>query len=100
MRDNILKKSQIIININDLIYLTNKELYEEYNKEFKQYNKEDGKVYLVIFSIINNKIFTALEYKQTVKDYINYLKQIFKACSLIYEANVWETFVKLRYQLD
>ena len=74
MQNNILKKSQIIINTNNLICLTNKELYKEYNKEFKQYNKEDGKVYLVIFGIINNKILTALEYKQTVKDYINYLK--------------------------
>ena len=71
-----------------MIYLTNKELYKEYNKKFKQYNKEDGKVYLVIFGIINNKILTTLEYKQTAKDYINYLKQIFKAYSLIYKANI------------
>ena len=66
----------------------NKKLYKEYNKEFKQYNKEDSKVCLVIFGIINNKILTALKYKQTVKDYINYLKQIFKARGLIYKANI------------
>ena len=83
-----------------MIYLTNKELYKEYNKEFKQYNKEDGKVYSFIFGIINNKIITALEYKQTAKDYINYLKQIFEAYGLIHKANIWETFIKLRYQLD
>ena len=42
MQDNIFKKSQIIINTNNLIRLTNtlirltnKELYKEYNKEFK-----------------------------------------------------------------
>ena len=66
--------SQIIINTNNLIHLTNKKLYKKYNKEFKQYKKENSKVYLVILSTINNKILTALEYKQIVKDYINYLK--------------------------
>ena len=71
-----------------MIRLINKKLYKKYNKEFKQYNKEDGKVYLVIFSIINNKILTALEYKQTAKDYTNYLKQIFKAYGLIHKANI------------
>ena len=71
-----------------MICLTNKELYEEYNKEFKQYNKEDGKVCSVILGIIDNEIFTALEHKQMVKDYINYLKQMFKARSLIYKANI------------
>ena len=34
------------------------------------------------------------------KDYINYLKQTFKAYSLIHKANIWETFIKLHYQLD
>ena len=57
-----------------MIHLNNKELYKEYNKEFKQYNKEDSKVYSVILNIINNKIFTALKYKQIAKDYINYFK--------------------------
>ena len=80
-----------------MIYLTNKELYKEYNKEFKQYNKEDGKVCLVILSIINNEILTALKYRQTAKDYINYFKQTFEARGLIYKANIWETFIKLHY---
>ena len=80
-----------------MICLTNKELSNEYNKEFKQYSKEDGKVCSVILSIIDNKILTALEHKQTAKDYINHLKQTFEARGLIYEANVWETFVKLRF---
>ena len=71
-----------------MICLTNKELYKKYNKEFKQYNKKDSKVYLVILSIINNKIFTALKYKQMAKNYINYLKQMFKAYSLIHKANI------------
>ena len=71
-----------------MIYLTNKELYKEYNKEFKQYNEEDGKVYSVIFGIIDNEILTALKYKQTAKDYINYLKQLFKAYSLIHKTNI------------
>ena len=62
------------MDTNDLIHSANKALSYEYNKEFKQYSKEDGKVCLVILSIINNKILTALEYKQTAKDYINYLK--------------------------
>ena len=35
-----------------------------------------------------------------VKDYIDHLKQLFEACGLIYKANVWETFVKLRFQPD
>ena len=69
------------MDTNNLIRLTNKALSNKYNKE-------DGKVYLVIFSIINNKILTTLEYKQTVKDYINYLKQIFKAYGLIHKANI------------
>ena len=63
MQDNILEKSQIITNTNDLICLTNKKLYKEYNKEFKQYNKKNSKVYSVIFGIINNEILTALKYK-------------------------------------
>ena len=71
-----------------MIRLTNKKLYKEYNKEFKQYNKENSKVCSVILSTINNKIFTALEYKQTVKDYINHLKQTFEARGLIHEANI------------
>ena len=85
------------MDTNNLIRLTNKALFNEYDKEFKQYSKEDGKVCLVILSIINNKILTALEYKQTAKDYIDYLKQSFEARGLIHEANVQETFVKLRY---
>ena len=85
------------MNTNNLIRLTNKALSNKYNKELKQYNKEDGKVYLVILGTINNKIFTALEHKQSAKNYINYLKQIFKARSLIYKANIQETFIKLRY---
>ena len=87
-RDKILKRSQIIADTNNSIRLTNKALYDEYYKEFKQYNKDDGKVCLIILGIINNKIITTLEYKQTVKDYINYLKQTFKAYSLIYKANI------------
>ena len=51
------------MDTNDLIRLTNKALSNKYNKEFKQYNKEDGKVCFVILGIINNKIITALEYK-------------------------------------
>ena len=78
----------MITDTNNLIRLTNKALSKEYRWEFKQYSKEDGKVYLVIFGTINNKILTALEHKQTVKDYINYLKQTFKARGLIHEANV------------
>ena len=31
------------MDINNLIYLTNKALSNKYNKELKQYNKEDGK---------------------------------------------------------
>ena len=34
------------------------------------------------------------------KDYIDYLKQSFKAYGLIYKTNIWETFVKLRFQPD
>ena len=83
-----------------MIRLTNKELYKEYNKEFKQYNKEDGKVCSVILGTIDNEILTALEHKQTAKDYIDHLKQTFEARGLIHKANVWETFVKLRYQSD
>ena len=85
------------MDTNNLIRLTNRALSNKYNKEFKQYSKENGKVYLVILSIINNKIITALEHKQTAKDYINYLKQMFKAHGLIYKANVQETFIKLCY---
>ena len=76
------------MDTNNLICLTNKTLSNKYYKELKQYSKEDSKVCLVILSIINNKIITALEYRQTVKDYINYLKQIFKACGLIHKANI------------
>jgi len=76
------------VDTNNSIRLTNKALSNEYKKELKQYSKEDGKVYLVILGIINNKILTTLEYKQTVKDYINYLKQTFKARSLIHKANI------------
>jgi hypothetical protein len=78
-RDEILKRSQIIADTNDLIRSTNKALLNEYHKEFKQYNKEDGKVCLIILGTINNEILTALEHKQTAKDYIEYLKQSFKA---------------------
>ena len=88
------------MDTNNLIYLTNKALSDKYHKELKQYDKEDGKVCLVILNIINNEILTALKHKQMVKDYINYFKQMFEACGLIHEANIWETFVKLRYQLD
>ena len=51
------------MDISNSIHLTNKVLSNKYNKELKQYNKENSKVYSVIFSIINNKILTALEYK-------------------------------------
>ena len=70
-------------------------LHDEYNKEFKQYTKDNSKVCSIIFSIVNNEILTALKYKQTVKDYIDYLKQILEARGLIHKANVWETSVKL-----
>ena len=76
------------MDTNNLIRLTNKALSNKYDKELKWYSKEDGKVCLVIFGIINNKIITALEHKQTAKDYINHLKQIFKAYGLIYKANI------------
>jgi len=59
----MLKRSQIIADTNNLICLTNKVLYNKYNKEFKSYNKDNSKVYLVILSIINKEILTALEYK-------------------------------------
>ena len=85
------------MDTNNLICLTNKVLSDEYDKELKQYNKEDGKVCSIILGTIDNEILTALEHKQMVKDYINYLKQTFKAYSLIYKANIQETFVKLRY---
>ena len=58
---------------------------------------EDSKVFLVILGIINNKILTALKHKQMAKDYINYLKQTFKAYGLIHKANIQETFIKLYY---
>ena len=85
------------MDTNNLIRLTNKVLSDEYDKKFNQYSKEDSKVYLVILGIINNKIITTLEHKQTAKDYINYLKQLFKAYGLIHKANIQETFVKLRF---
>ena len=90
----------MITDTNDLIRSTNKALSNEYNKEFKQYSKEDSKVYLVILGIIDNKIITPLEHKKTARGCINYLKQTFKAYSLIYKPNVQETFIKLRFQLD
>ena len=62
------------MDINNSIHLTNKVLSNKYNKELKQYTKDDSKVYLIIFSIVDNEILTTLKYKQTVKDYINYLK--------------------------
>ena len=62
-RDEILKRSQIIADTNNSIRLTNKALSNEYDKEFKQYSKEDGKVCLIILSIINNEILTALEHR-------------------------------------
>ena len=96
-RDEILERSQIIADTNDSIRSANKALFYEYDKEFKQYSKEDGKVCLVILGTIDNEILTALEHKQTAKDYIDYLKQTFEARGLIHEANVWETFVKLRF---
>ena len=34
-QDKILKRSQIITDTNDLIHLTNKALYNKYNKELK-----------------------------------------------------------------
>jgi hypothetical protein len=73
-RDKIFKRSQIIINTNNLIYLTNKALSNKYNKELKQYTKDNSKVYLIILGIVNNEIFTTLKHRQTVKNYINYLK--------------------------
>ena len=76
------------MDTNDLIYLTNKILTNKYKKELNQYNKNNSKAYLVILGIINNKIITALKYKQTARDYIKYLKQIFKAYSLIHKANI------------
>ena len=76
------------MDTNNSIHLTNKALSNKHHKELKQYSKEDGKVYSVILSTINNKIITALEHRQTVKDYINYLKQTFKAYSLIHKANI------------
>ena len=42
-RDEILKRSQIITDTNNLIHLTNKALSNKYKKELKQYSKEDGK---------------------------------------------------------
>ena len=51
------------MDTNNLIDLTNKVLFDKHYKELKQYSKEDGKVYSVILSIINNKIITALKYK-------------------------------------
>jgi hypothetical protein len=44
-----------------------------------EYNKDNSKVCLIILSIVNKKILTALKHKQTAKDYIEYLKQMFKA---------------------
>jgi len=76
------------MDTNNLIRLTNKVLYDKYNKELKQYNKDNGKVYLVILNIINKEIITTLEYKQTAKDYIKHLKQLFKARGLIHKANI------------
>ncbi len=96
-RDEILERSQIIADTNDSIRSTNKALSDEYHKELKQYSKEDGKVCSVILGTIDNEILTALEHKQTAKDYIDHLKQTFEARGLIHEANVWETFIKLRY---
>jgi len=96
-RDEILKRPQIIADTNDSICSTNKALYDEYHKEFKQYNKDDGKVCSIILGTINNEILTALEHKQTAKDYIDHLKQTLEARGLIHEANVWEIFVKLRF---
>ena len=55
------------MNTNNLIYLTNKVLSNKYKKEYNQYSKENSKICLVILGIINNKILTALKYKQTVK---------------------------------
>ena len=78
------------MDTNNLICLTNKILSNKYYKEFKQYNKDDSKVCLIILGIINNKIITALEHKKTAKDYIKHLKQLFKAYSLIYKANIQE----------
>ena len=86
-QNEILKRSQIIADTNNLIHSTNKALYK-YHKEFKQYNKDDGKACLIILGTINNKILTALEHKKTAKDYINHLKQTFEARGLIYKANV------------
>jgi len=63
-------------------------LCNKYNKEFKQYNKDNGKAYLVILGTINKEIITALEHKQTVKNYIKHLKQLFKAHGLIHKANI------------
>ena len=38
----------MIIDINSLTYLTNKKLYKEYNKEFKQYNNNNNNLLLNI----------------------------------------------------
>ena len=87
-REKILKRSQIITDTNDLIYLTNKAFTDKHKKKLDQYTKENSKACIAILSTINNKIITALKHKQTVKDYINYLKQSFEAYSLIYKANI------------
>ena len=47
--------------------------------QIPEYNKDNSTVYSIILSTVNNKILTALKHKQTVKDYIKHLKQIFKA---------------------
>jgi hypothetical protein len=87
-RDEILERSQIIADTNDSIRSANKALSDEYDKKFNQYSKEDGKVCSVILGTIDNEILTALEHKQTAKDYINHLKQTFEARGLIHKANV------------
>ena len=42
--------------------------------QISKYNKDNGKVYSIILGTVDNKILTALKYKQTAKDYIEYLK--------------------------
>ena len=47
--------------------------------QIPEYNKDDGKVCSIILGTVDNEILTALQHKQTAKDYIKHLKQIFKA---------------------
>ena len=65
-------------------------LYQKLQKEeptipidqIPEYNKDNDKVCSVILGTVNNKILTALKHKQTAKDYIEHLKQMFEARSI------------------